>query len=1255
MAGVYTNIHIDQNYAPLNFCPPPPFNLTVLPKPTPVNFIKRVEGANTFTSTEACIGVVYTYEASSDIPGTTYRWSIAASGSTGAGTIQGPATGKQVSVIFTSLPAKLKVERITTTDDPVCSSNGLETVITPFVLNFNVTPISQTSPVCPNTTQYYSATVPGNNLATYTEGETYEWIIDPPSAGSVVSGNNTPQAAVLWNNTTNAGAAANVELRVRKCNMKVLKFLPVQISGAPPAMRLTLNNNTNICPNESSIITLSTISNSIFSAANIVWDFGDGTGTITGPVGGNNSYPITHAYNIARSAIPLKVTVNKINGCSGSNIVIANPLPSVSVKPVPVPVLNYGGALCIANGPYTLTVSNTNITGPAITSYSWYKDGGLVATSPSYVASTLGKYEVVVTNNANNCLVTSNSVTIKNCDAPCNTIINATLGITATANNCGNFMITGTYNSSAILNGQSWSGSSSYTGQTDTHSSGSGTSVITAVPSTAGYQNFVYTVTFKGNGSELCRKSTNISVLVPVVPSVLSNVTCTGSGYQVMLTYQPNGNIVTPSRYDFYIDGVMKQSGPAIAYTGPVAAGMVHTYGIGLQYTYGGTVYTCSTTVAGSLPYLPLPPVGDFAMDVNTPATPISCAGVAVHFTHSGAANPGLTYNWDFGDGTGSLVEYPGRVYEFKPSNQFPNITLTTTNTFGCTASITKPLNIVQNTLNGRVTPLSATICSGLVVPLNYQATSGSTPITTGYQWYDGIVKIVTGGNIATYTAGSSGYYWLHGEDANKCYINTLAVPVSVIQLARPVITTPGNPVCISHPYDLDAFVGASPATTYAWTINGTPPNTTTTGPVLQGIIWPQGAYTYQVTASVATIGGPVCSSTSAPYIVTVSPPPATPFVNAPTRSDVVSCNPYTIQLDVVSPVGGTGYTWSNNNTGPSIQVHSGGPYTVTYTQPGSGCASTPFTIYVPNDPQGYLWTFPDGCYNKNCIPEPGGIHIDGPVFPFDFWAWVYNGNQVSGSGPVPPLVIHAPGTYSLVLDNGLCSANSSDLQISSPGTCLPDIDCPKLETIVNEPKIEALDDCGGINIPFDIINSGSVGVGFSLSCTQGANTQFGTFTILSPAPPPYQYALPGTTSVIAQWLPPVGYNHQSVTFYIHFTTLAGCDKELYVFYEPCKGVRPAFAKANPNLNPSLKDGLSLAPNPAQNSTMITYLFENEKHAKRAIEVYDATGRKVYETVITGNKGKRNFNTANQPAGLYNVVLKENGAVYKMEKLIINR
>jgi gliding motility-associated-like protein len=86
------------------------------------------------------------------------------------------------------------------------------------------------------------------------------------------------------------------------------------------------------------------------------------------------------------------------------------------------------------------------------------------------------------------------------------------------------------------------------------------------------------------------------------------------------------------------------------------------------------------------------PPVVDFTFNNNE-----ACSGETIQFTNNSTGTGGLTYSWDFGDGTTSTQTSPNRIFEaLGCGNQNFTVKLTVTDENECSSSTTKSITVKQ-------------------------------------------------------------------------------------------------------------------------------------------------------------------------------------------------------------------------------------------------------------------------------------------------------------------------------------------------------------------------------------------------------------------------------------------------------------------------------------------------------------------------------------------------------------------------------
>jgi len=107
-----------------------------------------------------------------------------------------------------------------------------------------------------------------------------------------------------------------------------------------------------------------------------------------------------------------------------------------------------------------------------------------------------------------------------------------------------------------------------------------------------------------------------------------------------------------------------------------------HTFTRPGTYTVTMTAYNSCSEIATTETITVLPqPAADFNADIT-----LGCAGLAVQFRNT--TQDGFSYRWDFGDGTTSDEFEP--IHTYDGEQEYYTVTLTATNTLGCSISVIK-------------------------------------------------------------------------------------------------------------------------------------------------------------------------------------------------------------------------------------------------------------------------------------------------------------------------------------------------------------------------------------------------------------------------------------------------------------------------------------------------------------------------------------------------------------------------------------
>lgn len=1178
-----------------SFCSPDPLEIEVLDKPVEVDHVNGPE--------EVCADVPYDYTAGNSVPGTTLNWAVeGGSFSNATPTI----SGEKATITFSgSGPYIIKVWREHQADVG-CASDTLFKEIQEKQINLSV---NGEANVCSNSYQMYEAT--------YTEGDIYEWKIIPETRGSVVAGDGGPGIQVLWNDAA-VVQTADLELSMRVCGRVETVTVPITIDPSASINVSTTPSGT-VCRGQQVAVSVTGIT----SASSVDWDFGDGNTTTTTGLSVNHTYTALNSNNVSYT---ISATAHDPNGCMQS----ATASTSITVQPSPVAFISPAGNRTVCqNLPISESFTATLQSGPGTYTYDWYEAGApstSLGTGTSYTATAAGSYYCTVTNTATGCSDNTNTinVTVISCGGPgggCAHSNSPLITLTDNVNSCGDVTVNASYSFSGF--NHSWSG---------TPTSSNATSADYTF-NKAGHYNVRYMVDRNINGN-VCNYSNTISVIVPYIAKLKYDITCSGGQYNVELRDHSNFYPSTPiDDYDFWVDGNLVQSGTSTTHNTNLSPGP-HTFKLVIR---GSGYPDCEVTETVNLPALP---VADFSFNFNG-----ACQGFPIEFTNLSTPAGGLEYLWDFGDQSKVRVKDPSRV--FTGAGQ-KSVTLTVTNSVGCQASVTKQVEVAQNNLFGDMSPVSAIVCEGTPLTLSFDKTPFSTT-PAAYYWQPDSFAIVTNPSTNTQEVYESGTYFVTVTDANKCVKSFDDVEVEFVPVPHPVIMGPST-VCMGEDVDLFGSVGAGDYD-YQWSIisgSGTIPNATDPNVSMStsaGDLSP-GNYTFQLTVSISS---PINCSRTATFDVEVRDKPAPPTY---TRS-MQNCNPYTVQLTASHSSAGT-FTWSDGQSGSSIEVNKGGEYYVTFTDE-YGCTSRT-RVDVPKSPDEYIWIYPLGCYQL-CLEEVKnmeGFDIPDPIIDFDSWGIYENASAVySGSGSIPNVLLpvnNGVGSYSYSYELGLngCEAESKyiDLEITE--------ECCRLEV---EPRdmeyIERDESCSNV---IDIYFGNPHGQPISVSLS----SDLGVFVPNTVTVPP------GGGNFTFEFFPYSGVTAGSMgtlsavsEFQVDPEQKIRCTYEGEIILpspELCDNDTWKRGDARGVDNESKNGVFTLAPNPAQESANVMYELPTWKEGNiGSIEVHDLRGALMATYSIDKGEGVQMLNTSNWQSSVYIIVFRVNGEVVDYQRLIIQR
>lgn len=1178
-----------------------PLKVKVVPKPVaPID--SDIAGP-----LEVCPGVPYAYSMINPAPGTIVGWQVL------GGTIQGSSYGDEVMIVFSGAgPYSVDVWR-QSKNDPFCPSDPHTIVVNSISPNIDILPDQNTpNPICGSST--------GNYFSSYTDGDSYEWTINPPAAGSIIAGNGSNQISVMWNQPLpNQTTPTTINLIVYKCGLA----LP------------TVFENINVI--DAPVITVTTPDLTICSGSAATFTVNPST------ISGTYSWYIDGVLEVGATGTTFTKTFNNITGSNTYTIsvVIANPdgcLSSASAQCDPITVnespkanltpsnLFVGCGAGDLNAIPHLQFNFQSGLGVLAQYALWYGSPGnsptlqfqlQMPTNPGSISVNpalygYGSYYMVLTD-VNGCTATTNTVRIiEDCSSDECSVENPNLSIAGVLTSCNQITVDVSYNVQPLS--FSWN----YVGLTP---NAPGTmDQINLTANTPGRYIIRYNAEYMGSDG-VCLLTRYAEVLVPYKADLKYAITCEPSGYSVDLldnsTYFSDFSI---TNYEFKINSVQVGNGTSTsALNNSLTANATHTLSLtitGLD-DYGYPVHCTDTETI----FLPPLPDASFTLP-NT----LVCAGEPMLFSPT---NPsaGNTYEWNFGDEGKNLQENATKAYAI---GDLYDVTLTVTNALGC-VSISNPqtVNVQEAGLEGSIQPISTVECEGSNVTLHYDG----LPAPAAFQWMQEDLPI-PGATQSTFSPTTEGQYWLVATASNGCQ-QTIIGPAktATVTFVKPPSAKIEGPteVCINTPFSLSAYAGMG--LNYKWFVNGVH-QTSWNQPQISYI--PTAIGSMNFTVEISDPNNSCISSYS--QAVNVFDIPAEPTIHMD-----ISCSDYKVILSVY-PTEPTGtYVWSSGHSGPTATIYGGGgPYQVRYISP-AGCESTA-TIDVPKNPQNYLWVFPEGCY-RFCRDEQN-INLIGPIFTniFDEWRWIKN-DAVNFGGvdsAVEDYSITSSGDYQLHLYNGYCEKMSEKMNVIMAEEC---VDCDKLkyDIVAVTPKIDIqTGECyWEVKLFVDNEYNADMFLTFTTDYTVGI---FSPSTI-------FAAANSITPHIISLY--PTGAFTGGTTISVEINTTLP-EGNLCTDHLEFNVPQLCVTRKEQNLSEDSTEGfMKLIPNPATNLTAVHYSVGSSSFTNCSLNLCDMTGRPLKTIKIDAASGDVAMDISGLSAGCYIVTLKSDAQILQHQKLIV--
>ena len=1020
--------------------------------------------ADILGAADICPGSLYTY-AAQGLPGASFTWTF--NGGTPA-----TASGNPVNVVWGGNPPYLLSVVQTTASGLICTSEA----DTLAVQELPPLSISGELSACRESDANYS-------LPDF-ESLYYDWEISPSDAGTITAGQGSAGIAVRWH------LAGSHQLSASVCGKVV--SLQVEVLALPQP----IVPNTSLCAGQTATVQTT----QPFAA--YLWKAADGTA-------------VSNLASPELNAGYFSVEVTDGQGCQGgtSFFVEEKPLPQVSIS---TPAYF---ALC----PGSPAVSIFALTTSAGYDYQWSFNGNPTGGNQALISTANpGIYQVTVTD-ANGCTAASAPLELADCASVGGVCINGEClglggGPPVPVPNCvpagvPDFNAQGSLDCNAFdfVNTSTNAVPGSFTWIFGDPDSGPANTATLEDPSHTFSAPGYYTVVLQGLFSALsppgssCPLGTSADVLVPLGADFNAPPACAGEPMSFSdLSLVVAGVGIAGWSWDFGDPA----SGASNASTLPNPTHVFNApgdYGVKLTVTASSG---CQSSVVRTVTVHAAP---SLALGIQE----FACEKTAVSFPlFLPAAVTSLS--WDFGDpasGAANTSTAANAFHEYQAPGAY-EVTLSLSNSYGCSASFSDSIFIAANTLSGSIASSQPSpICAGDSIVL----TSPAGGLT--WEWQSGQVT-------PAITALTSGAYAVTITDAFGCTFAPAPVLVAVIEAPQALIKAVEfnefgqavaffeNNISRCEGDEVTLLVQGSLDYNYVWS-NGES-GEVVSFTVVKNNLLPVGTHDFTVTV---TENGSGCTAVAGPFTVTIHPAPDVVIQSAP-AGYLCENTPATLSVDNPDPA--LQYTWNSGEAGVQINTSAAGAYfALAVNQFGCSGRSEPVVLHSGPDTD----NIPDGCFNRcgkdtMCLP---------PLPDVVSFQWYFNGNPIPApNGTQPNLPFEQSGDYYLEMtDNFGCKAVSDPLSLQLT------------------PSVSEVDIIG--NVWFDsndngIIDAGDIaapGIGVFLSngllpldtATTGSNGAYG----FSNLPATLFSLLLDSLSLPAGWEP--AFNSQSFD-------LAGCSTE---------------------------------------------------------------------------------------------------------------
>lgn len=1118
------------------------------------------------------------------------------------GTIIGATTGNEITVNFSPTATTPYLIKVRYEKNGCLSDEFIKTVTrdTPTI-NFN----QGDNSVC------------GSSYATYTidpiNVDNYIWSIFPASAGSIQSGQNSNSISILWNQEQ---GTADVKVEVRKCGATYSSIYSVDIISHG---EVSANIPNEACLSNNFNVDFNVLGNGTFTSA--IWNFGDGTPPVT-------IYPpnttTTHTYNepITNSTtFNVTLTVFNAGGCS-MPVIITQPVivsPSPIIEMSPKKNLNYCHPANIPED-YTYTVNIQNGFGFTNT-IEWFQNGVSYANTASITIPDPGTstdtYYAVVTNSLNCSATTQSFDVVNNCLTGCGPY--QTLQGVSEVIDCQTIKVTPT-----IIGGSPTSIFWSNTNLPGANILQNNASEFIAENVEPGEYSITLNANYNVDGTN-CSQQQNVPVIVPYKARLKYNIECTNNNlYTVTLLDHSVYYAETPIQYFAFT-----YDGGANWYSPTSFIGNIPQFTIQLppgNYNVGVKIWNNSYPACEKIETLNLPafPIATFTSD------PSVCQRDGLQFI-ADDTTPGLQYHWSFfedGDFSSNLQQNPIKSFSGINNNL---VTLTVINRLGCSATHTVGINVIENNIAGKLKVNPESVCAGGSMELSFEPIPGiptQTPSTL--YWYHNehtaTPFAITHEPNLNLLVNQPGQYFAYGENANGCIEYMKIEPTTALFLPAPASPVVNGPIVSCLSSEIHLTVPQNSIFRYIWSLNGTVQPSWDNLAAINYFPTATGTYTFEVMAQIQAANGQWCNGATSTHVVTVIAEPETPELNF----QVISCSPYKVMATVQNPQAGVNYYWSNGDTGTTAIITHDGPLQVRAEL--NGCSITE-QLDLPVDLETLAWIFPKGCMTI-CSEENGGYLI-GPFGDFEKWVWLENGNvNQYGSGNVANFYDATPiNLYELYLETPYCKTTWGILEMNK-------VECEecKIENRIESIKCVKVNGVYVYELNFNFYNNTGVPLTVNIS-VPGGEGYFSTSSFTLPPMLNSQQTL--------YFYPANGFSDGVINYSINGTSEKGdCILKAEIEFQKCDDTSGKHIDYVPKENIIL-----IAPNPTKTNTNLHYQLIDVGNV--TIEMYDATGRALWQTTKNDNKGSVVIDCEKYASGYYSIYVKQNGMIVHQSKLII--